>query len=127
MTHGPGHPGSPGKGHLEVLDDEQRCAHADFGSKTSRRPSPRRLKPRLTTKIARPGMVATHHWSRMTSRPDDTMAPHSAVGGCAPRPRKPRPAAVRMMPAMSRVSRTMTEDRQSGTMCLKRIRQVDAP
>ena len=43
------------------------------------------------------------------------MAPHSGSGGCAPRPRKPRPAAVRMMPAMSRVTRTISEERQSGT------------
>src|SRR5688572_1549256 len=48
-------------GDLAILDDEQLFAHRDFGSKTSRRPSPRRLKPRLTMKMARPGMVATHH------------------------------------------------------------------
>ena len=35
--------------------------HARLGSSTSRRPSPSRLKPRLTMKMASPGMVATHH------------------------------------------------------------------
>ena len=48
----------------QVFDVEKRLRHlAAFGSRTSRRPSPSRLKPRLTTKMARPGMAATHHWS----------------------------------------------------------------
>ena len=48
----------------QVFDVEKRLRHlAAFGSSTSRRPSPSRLKPRLTTKMARPGMAATHHWS----------------------------------------------------------------
>jgi len=51
-----------GKGYVETFDFEQRrFAHEDFGSKASRNPSPNRLNPRLTTKIARPGIVATHH------------------------------------------------------------------
>ena len=50
------------------------------------------------------------------ARPAEIIAPHSGSGGCAPRPRKPRPAAVRMMPAMSSVRRTITEDRHIGTM-----------
>ena len=60
------------EGHAQVLDGEerprrsgvagagaraQRCA---FGSSTSRNPSPRKLKPSETTKIAMPGIVATH-------------------------------------------------------------------
>ena len=71
-------------------------------------------------KMARPGMVATHHWSSSTCRPEETIAPHSGAGGCAPRPRKPRPAAVRMMPAMSSVRRMITEGRQSGMIWRQR-------
>src|SRR5204863_2579489 len=68
----------PRKRDVQVFDSEKGGAHDDFGSNTSRNPSPSRLKPRLTMKIAMPGMVATHHWSRITSRPAETMAPHSA-------------------------------------------------
>ena len=53
-----------GVGHAQVVDGEQRRPHAEpFGSSASRSPSPSRLKPRLTTKIAAPGAAATHHWS----------------------------------------------------------------
>src|SRR5262249_49167254 len=101
--------GRPREGDVQVRELEQRLAHGCLGSSTSRSPSPSRLKPRLTTKMAMPGMVETHHWSRMYSRPEEIIAPHSGIGGCAPRPRKPSPAAVMMMPAMSRVSRTITD------------------
>ena len=57
------------------------------GSRTSRSPSPKKLNARLTTKIARPGNVETHHCSNKYWRPSDTMAPHSGDGGCAPKPR----------------------------------------
>ena len=60
--------------------------------------------------MAKPGMVATHHWSRMKERPRAIIAPHSGSGGWAPRPIKPRPAAVRMMPAMSSVTRTISDE-----------------
>ena len=61
-----------GEGHAQVLDREARAPVrasvalqgraqvAALGSSTSRRPSPRRLKPSETTKMAMPGMVATH-------------------------------------------------------------------
>ena len=71
-----------------------------------------------TVKIASPGTVATHQWSRMKRRPSEIMAPHSGLGGCAPRPRKPRPAAARMMPAISSVTRTISEEMQSGQIWL---------
>ena len=74
------------------------------GRATSRRPSPSRLKPRLTTKMAMPGHRGDPPLvEQVTAGPMAIIAPHSGAGGCAPRPRKPRPAAVRMMPAMSSV------------------------
>ena len=55
------HPLLGGEAHVQSLDFHQRFAHREcLGSSTSRRPSPSRLKPRLTTKMARPGTVATH-------------------------------------------------------------------
>src|SRR6185369_12839511 len=106
------------EGDPEIVDLEQRAQWRSpcLGSSTSRRPSPRKQKPRLTMTMAKPGMVATHHWSRMKERPREIMAPHSGNGGCAPRPMKPRPAAVRMMPAISSVTRMIIDDVQSGRM-----------
>ena len=48
------------EGDAQVRDLEQRRHRRAFGSRTSRRPSPSRLKPSETTKMAMPGMVATH-------------------------------------------------------------------
>src|SRR6185312_4265248 len=120
--------GAGGKGDAQVFYVEER-AHwlLPRGSSASRRPSPSRLKPRLTMRMATPGMAATHHWSRMKRRPDAIIAPHSGSGGCAPRPRKPRPAAVRMMPAMSSVTRTTREEMHSGMMWRSTMRQGEAP
>src|SRR5882672_3801842 len=101
-----------GIGDAEVAHGEQGIGH-DLASPASRSPSPSRLKPRLTMKMARPGMVGTHHASRMKRRLVAIIVPHSGAGGCAPRPRKPRPAAVRMMPDMSSVTRTIIEERHS--------------
>src|SRR5262245_45374816 len=115
-----------GIGDAEVVHGKQGVRH-DLASPASRSPSPSRLKPRLTMKMASPGMVATHHWSSSTCRPEETIAPHSGAGGCAPRPRKPSPAAVRMMPAMSRVSRMITLGRQSGTIWVAMMRSGEAP
>ena len=55
------------------------------------------------------------------------MAPHSGAGGWAPRPRKPSPAAVRMIPAMSRPTRTISDEVQSGTTWPSTIRSGPAP
>src|SRR5690348_7296171 len=56
----------------------------DLGSSQSRIPSPRKLKPTTMDRMARPGKVATHHCS-ISSRPSDTIEPHSGVGGTTPR------------------------------------------
>ena len=56
-------PGAGREGNAQVLNRQKRRTHwpASLGSSASRRPSPRRLKPRLTIRIAIPGMAATHH------------------------------------------------------------------
>src|ERR1019366_10460593 len=95
------------------LDQHQRC----FGSSTSRSPSPSRLKPSEATKIATPGIIGTHHCSRMKRRAVAIIEPHSGDGGCAPMPRKPSAAAVRMIELMSSVTRTIRLPRHKGAMC----------
>src|SRR5690606_38775295 len=97
-THHFNRAGRGGEAHPQVLHVQKwlgHCLPPLLGSSTSRSPSPRKQKPSETITMAKPGMVATHHWSRMKARPREIIAPHSGSGGCAPSPRKPRPAAVR--------------------------------
>ncbi|CAN5893167.1 hypothetical protein BH24CHL4_BH24CHL4_07360 [soil metagenome] len=53
--------------------------------------------------IARPGKAEHHQNCSPTLAPWLTMAPHSAVGGMAPNPRKLRLAVSKMAPPMSKV------------------------
>src|SRR5712691_5892133 len=55
------------------------------------------------------------------------MVPHSGVGGCAPRPRKLRPDAVRITNPMSRVTLTMIGDQALGRISRNAMRQGLAP
>src|SRR5690606_7096207 len=81
-AHGFNSTGTGGEGDAEIINCQKRLHWLlPRGSSASRRPSPRKLKPRLTMRIAIPGMAATHHWSRMKRRPDAIIAPHSGNGG----------------------------------------------
>ena len=53
--------------------------------------------------------------------------PIPGMGGCAPRPRKPSPAAVRMIAAMLSVMRTTTEGMHIGTTWRRMMRSGEAP
>ncbi len=117
-------PRGVGKATLRPRRSEAR-GHLRPAFGPSRRPSPSRLKPSETTKIATP--AGDPPLVDRTAGPKRIIAPHFRCGGCAPRPRKPRPAAVRMMPAMSSVTRMMTDDRQSGVTWPQRMRADDAP
>src|SRR5262249_32069225 len=94
--HGPGGRRQP---HAQSVDLEQAhwiscCRKPVRGSNTSRRLSPRKLNASTTVKIARPGNVPIHHhWKYWV--PSATIWPHSACGGCAPRPRNDRPESRR--------------------------------
>jgi len=55
------------------------------------------------------------------------MAPDPGKGGCAVRTRKPRPAAVRMMPAISSVTLTISEEMHIGMMWRNTMRIGEAP
>ena len=50
----------------------------------------------------------------MNSRESASIVPHSGVGGCAPRPRKPRPAASRMASETPSAAWTISGARQLG-------------
>src|SRR5690606_6187179 len=76
------------KRHPKIVNFKQRFCHGSYpflGSSTSRKPSPKRLKARLASRIAVPGTAASHHEVIMNSRPLESIAPHSGLGGCAPR------------------------------------------
>src|SRR5262249_3145376 len=115
----------------QILDVEQRAhltlARRMRGSRMSRRPSPSRLKPITTRKMAMPGAVAYHQASGRNSRDSAIMRPHSGAGGGAPRPRKPNAAAVRIVAPMPIEVRTMIADAMFGRMCSTMTRQGEAP
>ena len=72
-------------------------------------------------RMARPGNAATHHCS-ISSRPSDTIEPHSGVGGTTPRPRKERPAKVMMALPTSSVTSTISGPIEFGMMWRIRMR-----
>ena len=61
------------------------------------------------------GKAMTQGWDSIRSRVSASIAPHSGVGGCAPRPRKPRPAASRMASESPSAACTMSGARQFGS------------
>src|SRR5574337_1400442 len=78
------------------------------GSRASRNPSPSRLYARTVTRMAIPGKTESHQAISMFAFPSVRMLPHVGVGGRTPRPRKERPASVRMAPATPRMAETRT-------------------
>ena len=62
-----------------------------FGSNASRRLSPRKLKASTTSRWPGPGKIPIHQLSKC-SAPVETIDPHSAAGGRAPRPRNDKRA-----------------------------------
>ena len=77
--------------------------------------------------MARPGKVITHDALRINERLWAIMAPHSGVGGWAPRPRKLKAAASKMAEAKLNVVCTISGPKQLGKMAIKMIRQSFAP
>ena len=75
----------------------------------SRSPSPKRLRERTSSTIARPGRVETHQAVSITSRPSETIEPHAGVGGWMPRPRKLSEASVTMKKPIRSVASTKTD------------------
>src|SRR5665811_311164 len=92
--------------HREVADRKEDIVHhrsLSFGLKISMSPSPIMVKASTTDITARPGNVIIHHAFWMFSCPRARSIPQSGVSGGRPRPRKLKPAPVRM------ASATLTE------------------
>ena len=64
---------------------------------------------------------------KMNCRPSPSIVPHSAVGDCTPSPRKPRPAASRMLTPMLSVPCTSTGVSELRNTCRVMIRRLLAP
>src|SRR6185437_6348577 len=119
-------PGAEGGG--EAADFQQ--AHSwilSRGSRTSRRPSPSRLRPSTVIMRAAPGMVIIQGASTMYCRPSAMMLPQVGVGGTAPTPRKDSVASVSTAYANRKESCTISGAIALGRMCRRRIRQCPAP
>src|SRR5262249_14904897 len=114
----------------EVADLKQWRLHRERrsrGSKMSRNPSPKRLKPSTVKKIASPGNVENHQASGKYCRVSAIARPQSGSGGVAPMPRNPRTAATRIVNPMPIVARTMIGEMQFGRMCKNNMRGPLAP
>src|SRR5471032_2361201 len=123
-------PKRPGRQHSNSgLKGQMRVAHgrSSFGSSASRKPSPSRLNASTVTKMARLGNNAICGAVTMSARASLSIAPHSGVGGCAPRPRNDRLAAVMIEVPMRIVKYTTTDDMVPGRICRMIIVQSDAP
>src|SRR5262249_57559056 len=66
-----------------------------LGSTASRKPSPKRLSEKTTTRMANPGARASQALSRMFSNPSRIIPPHVAVRRLTPKPPHPPPPSVR--------------------------------
>src|SRR4029077_15250833 len=113
---------------LDLQQSGQRSSppHEVWGSKKSRRLSPRKLNASTTVKIASPGKVPIHHhWKYWV--PSATIDPHSAVGGWAPRPRNERPERSRIAFARSSVASTITGPATFGRTSRNNARRAGVP
>lgn len=63
----------------------------------------------------------------MNERAVPSIVPHSGVGGCTPRPRNPRPAAIRIVTPMLSVAYTMIGVSALRSTCLPRIASGVSP
>ena len=63
----------------------------------------------------------------MSARASLSIAPHSGVGGCAPRPRNDRLAAVMIDVPIRIVKYTTTDEIVPGRICRTMMVQSDAP
>src|SRR5581483_11719786 len=110
----------------QVVDLEQAHRCSVRGSKKSRRLSPMKLNASTIVKIARPGNVPIHHhWKYCV--PSATIEPHSAWGGCAPRPRNDSPDKSRIALARSSVASTSTGPATFGSTSRTSVRFADEP
>ena len=100
-----------------------RALVVDCGSRMSRSPSPRRLRPSTVKKMARPGNTDSHGAARIWSRASDSMLPQLGKGGRMPRPRNDSAASARMAPPMPSVAITISGPRMLGRTWVNMMRR----
>ena len=93
----------------------------------SLRPSPTRLNPRTTIKIAKPGNSENHHVSGKKEAPFATIVPRSGVGGCAPNPKKLKDEPTKITNPRSKVIFVKREGKQLGSISRNMICNFEAP
>src|SRR5690242_11644967 len=77
-------------------DGERHRPPSRLGSRSSCRPSPRRLKPMTVMNMKIAGQIAIQGATVTSGRASLIIRPQSEAGGCAPRPRKLRDAPSRI-------------------------------
>src|SRR5215207_3225785 len=112
-----------------VRDACWQLAHRPLrrGSSASLKPSPKKFSAMTTLMMATPGTSAYHQYCKPLSAPCLIIAPHSAVGGTAPRPIKLRPAVSTIADPTSRVPLTIIGASVEGRMCRNKMRFLPAP
>jgi hypothetical protein len=73
------------EGHAQVLTSRSGAHRRALRVKDVAQAVAQQVEAEETMKIARPGMVATHHCSNRYLRPEEIIRPHSGSGGCAPK------------------------------------------
>src|SRR5262249_20687157 len=116
-----------GKRDAQILDLEKRLGHArlvvDCGSRISRKPSPRRLRPSTVKKIASPGNTESQGAALIWSRASESMLPQLGKGGRMPSPRNDSAASARIAPPMPRVAITIKGPRMFGRTWVNMMRR----
>ena len=97
------------------------------GSRTSRTPSPSRLKANTVTRIARPGNTPIHQAVVRKPWASYSMRPQEGSGGCTPSPRNDRAASDRIAKANEIDVCTTTGPEIFGSTWPNRMRGVDTP
>src|SRR5262249_29632272 len=109
-------------------DLEQRLAHLlSRGSRASRSPSPRRVKASTLMAIMMPGNSTRKKGVNTLFRSAASIDPHSAVGGCTPKPRKDSAATSSTAVAMPSVACTTSGVSEFGNTRCHRMRRLETP
>src|SRR4029453_3005986 len=110
------------------MADLEECGHqAVSGSRRSRMASPKTLKARTTTVIAKPAPMIGQGEPKMLPRPSRMILPQLGFGGCVPIPRKLSDASRRMAEATQSVIRTTIGAEIFGSTWRRMIFGVERP
>src|SRR5215831_14971679 len=91
------------------------------------RPLPSKVNASVASASAAPGKISTHGAWTSTSRPSYSMRPSSAVGGCAPSPRKDNAAWICIANAVSTLAWASKGPTEFGKTCPNMMRIADPP